>query len=344
MTIEFKEEQILQKEKDKRKPFVGYFAPNGDLIDFNILFGGHGHEDWQNIVSQIFLKFVSYAIKRTSVENLKQNDYSKLTREFIGSVEYPGLDEYVIRGLGIYLNFNNDNLNTFLNDLDAHVEYYKPHELSDEYSKFRYQLLLFFKKAYANRNFFETIGRKIEVISEKDFILKNNWLQNRNLREKEMFYREYLRLELMQYFKDIAVMYLCYDSIERFSPNGKPIEITPLNKDIKFNFFQNPRIITSSYPNINERYYNYKLMNWVIHRLPKYNYNEQTKLYEKYNFSTFYQSENEQKLEQEILSIKKLVPLRERWKYFSSSKCCYFLFYKIFICFCHFLIFIFILF
>lgn len=125
-----------------------------------------------------------------------------------------------------------------------------------------------------------------------------------------------MKEELLSYFKDICVQYLGYDSLERFKTNGDNLNIPSFGEYYNFDFLANPRIITSSYPNINERYYNYLLMDWVVHRLPRYNYNEETGLYEKSAFSMIYQSETEQKLEQEIQSIKKNVPIKERKKYF----------------------------
>ena len=53
-----------------------------------------------------------------------------------------------------------------------------------------------------------------------------------------------------------------------------------------------------------------------IHRLPRYYYNERTGVYEKSDFNILYQSEKEERLAKEIQSVKKLVPLKERPKYF----------------------------
>ena len=315
MTVEFKEEEIVGEERFHRQPYAGYFAPNGDLVDFNEMFGGRGHDDWQNIVSQTFLFFVSYAIKGTSIERLKRERSNLVSKDYIENVKYPGLDEYVIRGLGIWLNYNLDDFDTFLEKLDTLIKNNKPSVYSDEYFKFRYQLLLFFKNAYANKSFFETVGRKIEVSSREVFASEHPWLDTKDIRRTENLYRENIMLELMKYFKDIAVMYLGYDSIERFKPDGKAVEIPSWNEGHKFNE-PRPRIITSSYPNINERYYNYLLMDWDVHRLPNYIFNEKTGLYEKSDFNLFYQSETEENLGKEIQSIKKLVPLKERQKYF----------------------------
>lgn len=135
-------------------------------------------------------------------------------------------------------------------------------------------------------------------------------------RELESIYRDYLKEDLLSHLKDICVQYLGYDSLERFHPNGSEIEIPYRYDDYDFDFLANPRIITSSYPNVNERYYNYLIMDWTVHKIPRYYYNEQTGLYEKSVLSSFYKSETEQKLEQEIKSIKKLVQLQDRKQYF----------------------------
>lgn len=317
MTVEFKKEQIVKKEQYKRKPYIGYFSPNGELIDFNILFGESGHDCWKNIVSSTFLGFVSYAIVGTSVQELKSDeDDSEIIKNYIKDLTYPGIDEYVIRGLGKWPDMNLYNFNTFLNYLNTCLEQDKLNYYSNEYDKFKYELLLFFKNAYKNKTFFDTIGRKIEVVSKQDYI-SNKCFQNLNDEAKEDFYIYYLKKELMQYFKDIAVMYLGYDSLETFKPNGEFIEIQPWYEKYEFDFEKNPRIITSSYPNTNERYYNYLLMDWCIHKIPRFFYNEQTEKYEPGpDYYRFHQNENEEILEKEIQAIKKLTPLKDRYKYF----------------------------
>ena len=125
----------------------------------------------------------------------------------------------------------------------------------------------------------------------------------------------------MSYFKDIAVCYLRYDSIERFMPNGEIIKVPYNNNYIScFNpystyFWYTPRIITTSYPNINERFFNFKIMNWSIHKLPRYTFNEKTLKYEvEPDYYDFIFSKTEEIYEKEIEAIKRLVPLKERYK------------------------------
>ncbi len=330
MTIEFKEEQIFKREQRQRETYIGYFAPDGKLIDYNILLCGEGHGDWANPVSWAFLSWISYIIKDTSIEELKK---WKIDNNIIINNQYLGIDELVKRGYGIDYDFNYETIEQFLetlNDRITHIEdlynaakkystdefVYNYDYFVDDYKKFEYKLLLFFRNAYKNGKFFESIQRKITIENPK--VVQNRLKQlysEYHYMEIEQVYREYLIRELLSYFKDICVQYLGYDSIERFKPDGSKIK-NPY-EDYEFNFLANPRVITSSYLNINERYYNYLLMNWEVHRLPRYNYNEKTGIYEKEStFLNYYQSENEQKLEQEIESIKRLVPIKERYKYF----------------------------
>lgn len=322
MTISIidKEMPIVEWETYCHKPFIGYIAPNGDLIGFNKPFGESGHDGWNNFVTITFLRFVSYIIKENSTENNK-ND--KCNIETIDSLKYHSLKENVIRGMGFYLNKNSETFEEFLNELDSLLNSllkYKP--FNSKTSEFQYQILLFFKKAYSNKNFFESIGRKIEVTSEKDFMLANSWIDPYDFTKKH--YVTHLKLELMQYFKDIAVSYLGYDSLERFGPNGELIKI-PYNPSEHGSYFDpyssyfcyTPRIITTSYPYINKRFYNFKVMNWSIHQIPKYSWNEQTlKFEEEPYYKYFYHNEEEEILEKEIQSIKRLVPPKDRYKYF----------------------------
>lgn len=316
MTIEFKEEQITAREERTREPYIGYFAPNGSLINYNVLFGENYHDAWRNPVSLSFLSWVSYIIGGTSVEELKARTVYPDT---VINIEYPGIDEYVKRGYGIDYMFEYDSFDFFLELLHKNIDEVEQRRRNygglRGYSEFEYELLQFFKNAYRDRKFFDSIQRKISI--ENPYVVQERLEHRyRNCNYLEDLYRDHLKKELMAYFKDICVQYLGYDSLERFKSNGTDIEIPNWDDEYAFDFLANPRIITSSYPNVNERYYNYLLMDWSVHRLPRYYYNEKTGIYEKSDFSIFYESETEQKLGKEIQSIKRLVPLKERKKYF----------------------------
>lgn len=298
MTVDFidKEFWITEKETYDCKPYIGYITPNGNLINYNKPFGESGHDGWDNRISNTFLDYVSYIIKNNELE------------------------EYVVRGMGFILNENTEEFAEFLERLEKNLKY--PPSYDDTYGQFRYQFLLFFKKAYANKNFFEAIGRKIEVMSEEEFMSQNTWIDPYDFTKKH--YVLYLMQSLMQHFKDIAVSYLGYDAIERFQPNGELINIPSNPKEYpsygsyaNSYFYRTPRIITTSYNNINERFYNYLLMEWSIHKIPRYVWSDNLLRFEQEpTYMQFFQSEKEKILGEEINSIKKLVLLKDRYKYF----------------------------
>lgn len=317
MTIEFKDKEIKEREQLLRGPFVGYFSPDGKLIDYSVAMGENHHDDWRNPVSQTFITFISFIIKGISIQTLqKEMEYS------FPDNQYPGIDEFVKLGCD-HLNqyYIGDHMQEHLKVLHKAIkqfeeQYHSYGQLSD-YGEFQYRLLLFFRNAYRDQRFFDAIGRKITV--ENPDIVKENI--NREFKGCELSDRELNQLyyletveTLLSYLKDICVQYLGYDSLEMVQPNSTRIVLPKKYDD--FDFLGTPRIITSTYPNINERYFNYFLMDWEIYRVPRYLYDSETGLYTKRVLSMFYQSTKEEELAQEIQSIKKLVPLQERPKYF----------------------------
>lgn len=246
MTIEYKEKQILDNELNLNRPYIGYFSPNGNLVDLE----GNTHTDYHTVLAKDFLTYISF-IKDNKLHMgfyNKNNDYESLMEK---------------------LNKHIDNLNKV-----------------DDLKEFEYQLLLFFKKAYQNNNFFESIDRKIIVDSN----------------------HKCMRKAVLTNLKDICIQYLGYDSIERFNSVGTKIEVD--HETVK------PRLISSTYNNTNERYYNYLLMDWEVKKFPRYKYNEETGLFLLENNNNFYESENEEVLEEEIKSIKKSYAKEERYQFF----------------------------
>jgi len=311
MTLEFKEKELAKEMRyGIGNSYIGYISPKGKFVNFNTLFGEPGHDNWRNDASYSFINYVSYIIKDSS---LKEYQFLKDYKSFFDENQYPGRDEIVIRGLDYNFYHNTSDFNQFIGYLDKEIDIYK-NKAGDPYYGLAYAILKLFKLAYKNGTFFETLGKEIFVMSYEKYITINK-MDKYDWRSQDGLYRNYLKKELISYFKDICVQYLRYDSIERFKPDGENI-ILPKNRNKEY-VLEIPRIITTSSPIPNERFYNYLLMDWVIHRLPRYIYNEQTGIFEKESdFYSFYQTEKEQKLDQEIQSIKKLVPIRERYKYF----------------------------
>ena len=58
-------------------------------------------------------------------------------------------------------------------------------------------------------------------------------------------------------------------------------------------------------------------MNWQLQRVPRFIYNEKTATFDRETHEMFeFQSEKDIACEEEIKSIKKLVPLKERQRFF----------------------------
>ena len=161
-----------------------------------------------------------------------------------------------------------------------------------------------------------------------------SWKNNRNeyieqqKKYGDYFFRDYkgeygkyiCKMIISDHFKDICVQYLGYDSLERFSPNGniiKPHMREYILNDGPTNFQKTPRIITTSSPTPNERFYNYLLMNWDLHIIPRYIFNEEKGVYEEEpEYMNYHSNTKEENYQKEIKSIRKSIRLEDRYKYF----------------------------
>ena len=246
MSIEYQEKQILCYEKKYKRPYVGYFTPNGNLLDFN----GEKHSSYNNKIAQDFLTYISYKVN----DEIKHGYYN-----------------------------TKDNYSKFLSNLCRQIDRI---DRTTELGEFEYNLLMFFERAYGNNDFFNTISRSINIV-DNDISIKKVLLTN---------------------LKDICIQYLGYDSVERFDSGGKKINIG--------NGILKPRLISTAYPNATERYYNYLLMEWELQRFPRYLYNPEKGIYELDEEIAFYENSYEEELDEEIKSIRKLIPLEERYSYF----------------------------
>lgn len=307
-------EIISDYEDRKKETYIGFITPNGDYISFNNLLGGRSfHGEAWNPVSYAFLSYASYILKNTDVntafEWAQGIENGRMQKNLYEKNHYPGMKEIVLRGVRRFNDCNHTSIDDFLYTLE--------HQLENTY-RFRgydmmvYDLLVFFKNAYANKTFFETIGTKLYA-DNQDYIHEKYNLDEKSYDDAESFYLNYLKKQVLSYQKDILVQYLGYDSIERFSSS-----VDVINNDID-NFEDVPRIIMTSDPNPYERFYNYLLMDWQVQRLPRYYWHEDKKKYEvEDSFMQYHKSSTYEKLEQELNAIKKCTSRLERKKYFRN--------------------------
>ena len=329
MTIEYREEEILKKEEWMYgKPLIGYINPYGQILDYSMLIGPYGHDNWRNVATPIFLSFVSYVVKNYKVSKLLESrwDFIKALYEIN---KYEGFDDVVKRGLEYDYSENHDTYEEFLQCLNRVVNEEKEKATSareyggsflqwNVYNILRYDLVKLFEKLYSKGDFFDSLGRVIYAENKQEVLNKYNMNNINDTRRSDQFYHNYLIVQLMSYIKDICVQYLGYDSIERAWQIG---DINRVNNiyyaSNGYTFSKDPRIIVTSERNVNERFYNWLLMDWTIQQVPRKVWNEKNKKFiDENDIFDYVHNDKEDILGKEIESIKRLVKREERYKYF----------------------------
>lgn len=323
MTIDYKENQMSFIEEHDNRPLKGYFEPKGEFIDFNTLLDVPTHDGDSTLPpAYTFLEYVSYIVKDTNYKK----DGPMLGKEYLN---YPGIKEIVMRGYDYKNGFDICSLEELKEEIDKQIQEVKKN-LKDNtrngrellLDKWIYDMLLFFKNAYSKKPFFEAINRQIKVDNIDGLFEKYNKLYGPFSSNRKRVIHDTQMQILKDHFKDICVQYLGYDSLETYSPDGKPIIPVIFHLMVQegpTDFQKTPRVITSSVINPNERFFNYLIMNWKVNKLPRYKFNEETGIYIPEYLELYHNDKiqlEEQIYEKEIQKIKKLVPLEKRPNYF----------------------------
>ena len=323
MAIDFKLDEIKDNELRQGTPFVGYFNPHGELINYNGEYGGDTHYSWNNPVSKAYLKYISYIITGETKDGSFAKYLKKYNPKQYREMATDHYNELIYRGFDSYFSGHYDSFSDFYKSLE--LDYNKVDDRIKEnieykYDKFKLDLLKFFLNAYRYMDFVKSTGKITRVdrednISEKvreEYKLSNDDHFNIDRLTKIAVYKE-----ILSGFKDICVQYLGYDTIERFTSDGSKIVIPSNDEEYDEFFYKTPRVITSSSNDIYDRFYNYILMDWDICKVPRYKYNEQTGIYEVDNDPLYiHKEEKDEEIKEEIQSIKKLVPPNERNRFF----------------------------
>ncbi len=321
MAVQYFEYIMDEIEKKKYVPFVGYINPRGQLIDYTTSIGEQTHYSTKNPVSMIFLQFISYIVKGFNPKKLKF--FWDEDGHIYKNNKTDGFDDVIKRGFNYHIYYNSCSHDDFLQEMNTYYEsrqkYIKSY-INSQYSfldmhvyeQLQNDLMIFFKNAYQNKDFFKSVGITPQVECYENYLENHgkeieekiklySWMSNRSGRD---FYNEYQIAQLMSYFKDIIVMYMGYDSIER------RLKLSP-NKSTRF------KVITTSCTNPNERFYNWLLMDWNIQRIPRMYWNEQEKRFIQENpIINYYQTDKEKILSKEITSIKREIPRQLRKEFF----------------------------
>lgn len=324
ITIPFHQVNIAKTESVVGEVYTGFFSPEGELVE-NTVKVGNCHNDWRHPLAKSFIRYISYMI----------NGDNKI--HFGYDIEN---DRDAFNNLDDLLDMLDKEINyceKMYHDYTLHViELDKTHAIKTRfvylnakdhliYQKFRLDLLKFFRRTYQSGNFFRSIGRIIRIENKE---LINNRLNKRYendpdfLKEnEETLISEEIISSLISNFKTIVVDYMGYDSLERFRPDKTLVKVNRLidpNPKIKYDldFINNPRFISSSHYDIYERFFNYLIMNWDVNQIPGYTLNPDSGIYTKRSdLLLFHETPREREFKEEIIKIKKLVPLKDRYKH-----------------------------
>ncbi len=310
-------------ERKYKAPYIGYISPEGDIFRFTTDADGpflfNSHDSIKNEIADTFLTFLPYIVLGTNY-----GEFSSSFQDFLDSEEYKSLVElntYPGMVEEYHLGSRRDELlgsnkPTYFKLLESLNKDFKESLVEEptESLKLRVALTDFFCNAQKNRRFFDAIGRVISV--ENRFKIRwriEKQYRHLNLRNSEIerFCDIEIRKHLLSHLKDILVQYVGYDSIERITPDNRFVSDELKNEEPE----DINRVVTTSCPNPNERFYDVRVMtDWNIRRLPRYYYDEELGVYRTMPSLEYHFNEKEEKLEKEISALRKL-PKEERIRY-----------------------------
>lgn len=260
--------------------YVGYISPLKAIpIEYNNPFGIGGHDT--NFYTSAFNK---YFIKR--YYDCYMYGDKKIQDEFERNTIESRMNDLI------------DNLNS---KKDSKEFNYRNSFYYSDYEEVYLRMYQFFYNCYSNGLFSEGYGKEILFVDSETFEE-----QNKNSLTKiygsdysrlydaiEYEYKKYVNSKMLDIIKETYIQYLGLHSVERVR-----------------------KTITTSDSNIYETFYNYLLNDYTIFQIPKMVFDEKKKKYVEYNTNRYFLSSKEQKLKSEIESIKKLVKVDDRYKYY----------------------------
>lgn len=157
-------------------------------------------------------------------------------------------------------------------------------------SRLRYDLDFFFYNCYQAQTFMDGFGQNCMILNEPEFYEKYRKGKNRDF---DYTYHWYKKEIMLDWYKTVIVQYMNYHLIERCKKGITTCNVRPY-----------------------ETFYNYLLNDFEIHQIPCMIFDNEKKMYVPYSQNEFLVSDSELRLKEEIQAIKRLVPLRERSKYY----------------------------
>lgn len=158
--------------------------------------------------------------------------------------------------------------------------------------KLKRDLELFFYNCYQAQTFMDGFGQDCTIFNAYEFYQQCGCIE-KSTGVKQAKYYWYKKGMMLDWYKTVMVQYMHYHLIERCKKGITTSDLRP-----------------------NETFYNYLLNDFEIHQIPRMVFDNDKKMYVPYVCNEFLIPDSELRLQEEIQSIKRLVPLKERSKYY----------------------------
>lgn len=249
-------------------------------------------------------KFIGYINKYGQVLNYSDplgiggHDDNKMTTFFERYFRMPEYNEwdYTIHGT-YHIDLENEKYmankqyNFFKTQIESIKEYTEEYGLTDSVeTRFTNDLYYFFLNCYQADTFMDGFGQNCMKLNQKEF--KDKYNKNKS-KHAEYYYHWYKKNLMLDWYKIVIVQYMHYHLVERCEKGITTSDLRPT-----------------------ETFYNYLLNDFTIHQIPRMIYDTEKKKYVQYNPNPLLIPDSELRLQEEINSIKKLVPIEEREKYY----------------------------
>lgn len=294
MTLPFEEKIVNDKEYSKynfeHPQFIGYLTKDGDVLDYSnpLGIGGHNNDRFTTYFETYFRMPTNdlwiQQDKGIDTINLKEEKWYAKERGRLFKERIEENSDLAREYGSIKYHPYNKNLR-FQNDLD-----------------------IFFYNCYQADTFMDGFGQNCMSLNSSEFyrkFCKGRDSYQRKSDETEEQYRErhkrffeynyhwYKKNLMLDWYKTVIVQYMHYHLVERCQKGITTCDLKPY-----------------------ETFYNYLLNDFTIHQIPRMIYDDTSKMYVLYKQNKFLVSDSELRLKEEIQSIKKLVPPKERSNYY----------------------------
>lgn len=290
MTLPFKEEIVNDKEYSQynfeHPHFIGYLNKYGEVLDYSRPLGLGGHND--NKLTTFFESYFRMPENDSWIQQIENRNVIDLEEE-----------KYYAKSRKEYFKEKLEYISSFTKKYGI---------TKDPYKQFENDLNFFFYNCYQANTFIDGFGQNSISLNKVEFIQK--YCEKRTIFQKEPTeteeqYRErrsrlidydyywYKKNLMLDWYKAVIVQYMHYHLITRCEKGIVTSDLKPT-----------------------ETFYNYLLNDFKVYQIPCMIYDNTKKTYVQYKQNQFLISDSELRLQEEIQAIKKLVPLKERTKYY----------------------------